>query len=136
MVNAQLIVWKVKLGENKIWTFKGDDENTKIVSVPRSMLAKKVSLALGYKPAADEKEWKRTLMINDSTGAGILELPELTKTKKDKTGIWYTITGKQLNEILKRHKKVRIYYRSIPSDPAKAALVKIRPVFICAVTLF
>lgn len=136
MVNAQLIVWKAKLGNNKIWTFKGEDKEKNIVSVPGSMLAKKVSLVLGYKPAADEKEWKRTLLINDSTGAGIIELPELTKTKKDKTGIWYTITTKQLKEILLRHKKITIHYTSIPSDPAKAALVRVRPVFICTVTLF
>lgn len=136
MVNAQLITWKAKLGTNKTWTFKGEDTKKNIVSVPRSLLAKNISLMLGYKPAADEKEWKRSLLINDSTGAGIIELPELTKAKKDKTGIWYTITAKQLKEILQRHKKITIHYRSIPTDPEKAALVRVRPVFICTVNLF
>ncbi|HEV7783657.1 MAG TPA: hypothetical protein VGO58_20450, partial [Chitinophagaceae bacterium] len=90
---------------------------------------------LSYTPAADEKEWVRTLMIDDSTGAGIIELPEIKSVKKSKAQITYTIPNKQLKEILAHNKKIMIYFTSIPSDPAKAALVRIRPVHICTIGL-
>ena len=135
LVNAQLLTWKARLGVSKTWSFTSEDREKNIVGIPATVLSAKNNLALGYKPAADEKEWKRSLQVNDSTGAGIIELPGITKTKKDKTGIWYTITGKQLKDILKRYKKITIQYVSIPSDPAKAALVRVRPVFICTVSL-
>ena len=135
LANAQLISWKAKLGNSKSWSFKGEDKKKNIVRLKNSQLTTRNNFLLGYKATANEKEWKRTLQIDDSTGAGIIELPEITTTTKDKTGIWYTISAKQLKEILTHHREITIWVSSIPSDPAKAMLVRVRPVYICTLRL-
>lgn len=133
-VMAQTTSWTLKIGKISK-SFSADYQRKNTLSITSLELSKKGDLLIGYKPSADEKEWKRTLLINDSTGTGIIELPELVKTKKNSSGIWFTIPNKKLKEVLSKHGKILIDCASIPSDPEKAALVRMRPLPVCAVVL-
>ena len=43
----------------------------------------------------------------------------------------FTLTAKQLKKLIKDAKTLRIYTMAIPSDPAKAAIVRVRRVHLC-----
>lgn len=135
LVNAQAISWRAKLGNKKTWEFAGEDPEKNSVQLSYSQLKSKNNFMLGYVAPADEKEWKRILQVNDAAGSAIIEIPELTKTQKDNGTIWFTIPAKQLKKILTQHKKITILVSSLPSDPEKAALVRVRPVHVCTITL-
>lgn len=133
-VNAQL-PWKIKLGSKTVLQTKNEDLIKNIVRLNSHQIGTKNKLALSYKMAADEKDWIREVMIDDSTGAGIAENTNAFQIKKNTTESSYTMSNKTLGDLLKKYKKIKIYFTSIPSDPAKAALVRIRPVHICTISL-
>lgn len=134
LVKAQL-PWKIKLGSKVVFQTKGEDVIKNTLKLKSSLIGTKNKLILAYKVAADEKDWIREVMIDDSTGAGIAENATAFEIKKVPTEVSYTMSNKTLKEILKKYKKIKIYFTSIPSDPAKAALVRIRPVHICSISL-
>lgn len=131
-IHAQL-AWKVKLGSKVVLQTKGENENKNKVQIKFLNTDRKSNLVFSYHPATDEKAWVRTLMVDDSSGAGIIGSPEDVAVKKTKTEICFTISNKQLREIKKTHHFIKIYYTSIPSDPAKAALVRVRKVHVCTI---
>ena len=134
LVNAQ-IPWKIKLGSKTALQTKGEDPLKNVVTLNSHQVGIKNKLALAYKIAADEKDWIRGVMIDDSTGAGIAENATAFQIKKGVAEVNYTLSNKTFRDILKKYKKIKIYFTSIPSDPAKAALVRVRPVHICTISL-
>ncbi len=51
------------------------------------------------------------------------------------TGKSFNIGSSELKTLFGSGNKLDFYYRSIPKDPEKAAVVRIRPVHICTITL-
>src|SRR5690242_18591066 len=72
--------WKVSFGGKTILQTKGTDEVVNRVRIKANQLSSSRSLVLSYRMPADEKEWKRTLLIDDNDNAGVLaDPPELKK---------------------------------------------------------
>lgn len=132
LLEAQL-PWKVKLGSKIILKTTGEDAVKNVVKIKASLLSSKNNFRLSYTMPADEADWIRTLMVDDSTGAGTMIDPP--KIKKGKTEASFTISGKKLKELLTKHHKLKLYFTSIPSDPEKAMLVRPRKVHICTIYL-
>ena len=134
LVMAQL-KWKIKLGTKTVLQTAGENESKNVFRLSRTQIGIKSNLIISYQVAADEKDWVRNLMIDDSTGAGIAESPTASAIKQGTVEVKYTITNKKLKELLKKHKKIKLFYTSIPSDPEQAALVRVRKVHICTFSL-
>src|SRR5262245_47920202 len=117
------LAWKMKLGNKTILQTAGEDAGKNIVKIKASQLSSKNNLVLSFTMPADEKDWVRTLMIDDSTGAGITIDPP--KIKKGKTEATFTLSGKKLKEYLTKYKKILFFFISIPSDPEKAMVVRV-----------
>jgi hypothetical protein len=125
--------WKIKLGSKTILQTTGVDANKNIVKIKASQLRSKNNLVLSFTMPADEKDWVRTIMIDDSTGAGVTINPPAIK--KGKTVASFTVSGKKLKEYLTKHRKIQFFYISIPSDPKKAMLVRVSKAHICTISL-
>ena len=134
MVKAQL-PWKVKLGSKYVLQTTDEDTEKNVLVLTSSKIGTKNSLTLSYKIPADEKDWVRTVMFDDMNGSTIAENPSITIAKKGTSTVSYFITNKQLKQILKKYKKLTVYFTSIPSDPEKAAMVRVRKVHICTISL-
>ncbi len=125
--------WKAKLGNKIILQTAGEDASKNVVKIKASQLSSKNNFIISYIMPANEKDWVRTLMIDDSSGAGITIDPPAIK--KGKTEASFTVSGKMLKGYLSKHKKIQFFYTSIPSDPQKAMLVRVRKVHICTISL-
>ena len=68
-----------------------------------------------------------TLMANLDNGNTVKEWEYSDKTLSIPAGELKTLFGTE--------SKLYFYYRSLPKDPEKAAVVRIRPVHVCTVTL-
>jgi hypothetical protein len=134
MVKAQL-PWKVKLGSKYVLQTTEEDEEKNILVIKNSKIGTKNNLTLSYKIPADEKEWVRTVMFDDMNGSTIAENSSLSVAKKGTSTISYFIANKQLSLLLNKYKKITVYVTSIPSDPEKAAMVRVRKVHVCTISL-
>ena len=130
--NAQL-PWKIKLGNKTILQTTGEDKAKNVAAVKSKKIDSKASLVIIQKIQPDEKEWVRTIMIDDTTGVGIMPNPEAIIIKRTRNEISYTVPVSELRKIVTKHKKIEIWFTSIPSDPAKAAIVRVRKVHIATV---
>jgi len=125
--------WNVSFGGKTILQTRGTDETANRVRIKTSHLSSSRNLVLSYRMPADEKDWKRTLLIDDSNNAGVLsDPPEL---KRGKLTASFTISGKKLKELLTKYRVLKFRFASIPSDPKKAMLVRMSPIHICTIYL-
>lgn len=68
-----------------------------------------------------------TLMANLDNGNNVKEWEYNNKT--------FSIAAGELKTLFGSERKLHFYYRSLPKDPEKAAVVRIRPVHVCTITL-
>lgn len=68
-----------------------------------------------------------TLMANLENGNSVKEWEYTSKS--------LSIPAKELKTLFGTDNKLHFFYRSIPKDPEKAAVVRIRPVHVCTITL-
>ena len=132
-MNAQLS-WTIRLGSKTLLRMADEDESKNVLRLNNSQIGKN-NLTLTYRITHDEKDWKRTLMIYDTAGISGTENPMASKIKKGTVTVTYTVSNKILKELLAKYKKIKIYFTSLPSDPEKAALVRVRKVHICTVSI-
>jgi hypothetical protein len=88
-------------------------------------LNKKGALAVAYKAEDGGKGWVRTIMVVDDTDS------ELATFKGAST----TIHNPALRSLFKKASTLKIYTMALPSDPKKAALVRVRRVHLATITL-
>lgn len=88
-------------------------------------LNKKGALSIVYKEGDAEKDWVRTIMVVSPGDA------ELASFK----GTTVSIQNAVLRSLFKKSTTLKLYTMSLPSDPAKAALVRVRRVHLATITL-
>jgi hypothetical protein len=94
-----------------------------IIKIEKKLLKKSGNFIISFNNY--DTAYKRTVMINDAEGQGIINFEDVNKP--------ITISSKQLKTILNGKNKILFYYTKIPSDPSKAAIVRMRPIHICTV---
>jgi hypothetical protein len=108
-----------------------DSEDASIVLTINSALptAKTGKLKIVNNKWQSEKDWKRSFSIYNSEVAGIADL------KPCKTGGVYELSLKTLLAKVTKGESYRLYTMAIPRDPKKAALVRVRRVLVCTITI-
>jgi hypothetical protein len=76
-----------------------------------------------------EKDWKRTFEIYSDADESI------TKVSPCKTSGKYEVSLKTLVSKLKKGETYSLYTMAIPKDAKKAAVVRVRRVFVCKISL-
>lgn len=127
------ISWKIKLGNKTILQTNGEDHAKNIARVKSKKIDAKAKLVISYRIQPDEKDWIRNVMIDDTSGAGILPNPDLLQVKRTRTEVVYTLPVTELRKLVTKHKVFDIWFTSIPSDPAKAAVVRVRKVHVARI---
>jgi hypothetical protein len=133
LISHAQLSWKIKLGNKTILQTSGENEPSNKVRVKMSDLSNSKNLVISYHRPSNDNDWNRNLIIDDSTNAGLIIDPP--KLKRGSTEASFTITGKQLKELLKKNRVIKFQYTSIPSDPKQAMLVRVRVIHICTIYL-
>ena len=116
--------WKLLWGKKTLLKAAAEDEAANVIALKRSDLRKANSLQLLYTPAGDQQSgWKRTIAIYDAADN------ELYK----KEGNTLKISNRTLARLANGKAELKIYTMAVPSDPAKAALVRVRRVHLVTI---
>lgn len=96
-----------------------------IIKIQRKSLNKPGNFIISFNNY--DTAYKRTVMVDDANRQGIKNFEEINKP--------LTISNKELKKLLTGRNKIVIHYSKIPSDPSKAAIVRMRPIHICTVVV-
>ncbi|MGK2861332.1 MAG: hypothetical protein ACSLE0_05325 [Chitinophagaceae bacterium] len=120
--------WKISFANKILLVANEEDQSKNIVSIRVADLNKPGNcFTISYldlnKPA--KKKWKRSILIFDESDNELL--------KKESSSI--KLSAAELGDLFKENKLIKIFTVSVPSDPAEAALVRIRRVHLCTLEL-
>ncbi|RYY65835.1 MAG: hypothetical protein EOO12_05945 [Chitinophagaceae bacterium] len=118
--------WKVLWGKKSLLKAAAEDEAANVVSIKRSALNKKNTFTILYTPAADQKSgWNRSIAAYD----------DADNVLKQQKGARFSVSSATLKAMAKGHNEIRIYTTAVPSDPAKAAVVRVRRVHLVTIRI-
>ena len=125
--------WTVYSRSQPIAHFTQEDIVGNVVTLTSAQLPKKGSLQLVY--ASADTAWTRWIMITDSLGNNLVERIDATNcTNGD--GLSFCISNKLLKKLLGEHNHlVKVYTVAVPTDPAKAATVRVRRVPVAVIRM-
>lgn len=102
-----------------------EDPESNTITVTKSSLSQEGNLTFTFK--INDGTVNRTLMADDSSRVGIKSWENIKKTT--------SISNAELKKLFNGRTKIMFYFTEIPKDPAKAAVVRIRPVHLCTLML-
>lgn len=117
--------WTVLHNKKKMLNATAEDTTANQVVLKHGDLKKWGSLRIRYTEMPERTAWKRSLLLSNAGGA------ELQRASKKKLHIRNRI----LRNWARQNRRLFIYTTSIPTDPAVAATVRMRPVHLCTVML-
>ncbi len=82
------------------------------------------SLSVTFTGAGNNRDWIRTIMVVDESDTEL-------ETGKGST---FSITNAKLRGLFKKSPVLKVYTMAIPSDPKKAALVRVRRVHLATIS--
>ena len=124
--NTQADDWKIFHNKKLLLSTSEESETKNVRAIPLSDLDKAGELIVMYEEGNPDKEWKRTIAIVDDNDKSLFEKAEINKIQ---------VSNADLKKLAAGKTKLKIYTWAIPKDPAKAALVRIRKVHLCTITL-
>jgi len=102
-----------------------EDPESNTITVTKSSLSQEGNLTFTFK--INDGTVNRTLMADDSSRVGIKSWENIKKTT--------SISNAELKKLFNGRTKIMFYFTEIPKDPAKAAVVRMRPVHLCTLVL-
>ncbi|MGZ8536807.1 MAG: hypothetical protein ACXWV9_01025 [Flavisolibacter sp.] len=117
--------WKLNLNGKIVFTAKVESEEKNKLTIKKSDLSKKKDFYLTYTEKTKDDKWEREIMIvgdNDH---------ELFRHTSDKL----KISNAKLLSLFKKSNTLKIYTISLPKDPAKRAVVRVRRVHLVSLTM-
>lgn len=116
--------WQIFVNKVQVLQSNTEDVNANTKSVKTTDLFTADGLKIVYTEEPDAKVNRSFIIMDDNR-------QELYRTEK--SGI--VISGTELQKALGKNKTAAIYSLAIPSDPALAATVRVRPVHLCTLIL-
>jgi hypothetical protein len=135
MIAVAQPTWTIRHNNKVVLTVKKENEQKNIIRIKKADLDKPGSFQVSFVKTAADSAWGRSVMITDSTGNTIAENLDAGQTAKAPIVVSFPLVNKAVKELLLKHKKIKIYTIAIPTDPAKAAAVRVRRVHVCTVEL-
>jgi len=117
--------WKITHNAATRLTAAEEAPEENVFSIRIADLNKPGQFSLTYKTKLPAKDWVRTISIVDEDDT------ELASFK----GRSFTLQNPALRALFKKAQFIKIYTMAIPSDPEKAALVRVRRVHLATVSL-
>ncbi len=117
--------WKVVHNASTRLSANEESPEENVFSIRISDLNKTGTLTITYKANEPQADWIRTIMIVDEDDS------ELATNQ----GNTFRLQNAALRALFKKATTLKIYTMAIPSDPEKAALVRVRRVHLATITL-
>lgn len=118
--------WKVKLNGKTVLKALGEDEVANTKKVKRSAF-ETGTLEILYTELKPSAAWKRTFLFFDENDNELF--------RKDSVGAKTKLGPGILQPILAGKTKLKIYTVFLPTDPNKAAAIRVRRVHLCTLEL-
>jgi hypothetical protein len=117
--------------QGKTITANLDKEDTdKVITINSNLKSVATGkLAIYNTQWSKEKDWKRTFSIYSDQDQAVVNLSPC------KTAGKYDVSLKSVVSKLKTGETYSIYTMAIPKDPKKAAVVRVRRVFVCRISI-
>lgn len=116
--------WTISYGKKTILKKVTENQQKNVVSISKASLKTNAKLTILLHGADTANNI--ILMANLDNGNNVKEW--------EYTGKSLSIAASELKALFGNNHKLQFYYRSIPKDPALAAVVRIRPVHIFSIT--
>lgn len=117
--------WDVTFAKKTLLKKAAENPAKNTITVSRTSLTAKNKFILKLNNA--DTAYNITIEATDENGSG--------QQNWEYTGKPLTISGTDLKKLLTGRSKIKFQYMAIPKDPALAAVVRMRPVHICTVTV-
>jgi hypothetical protein len=117
--------WKVTHNGKVKLAARAEDPAANTVTLTRAELAKGNGFQIVFKPGAPAIGWIRTIALYTDADAELLSV----------TGYRFTLSNAALRAHFAGRTKLLVYTMSLPKDPAKRALVRVRRVHLCTIIL-
>jgi hypothetical protein len=124
LLNAQMN-WNIKYQKKDLLKNVSEDAAKNLVTITKASLKKSGSFTIAFNKPDTSNTY--TLMVDDDNRSGIKSWDNVTKS--------VAITTAELKTLLLNRGKIHFYYTAIPKDPAKAAIVRMRPIHVCTLLL-
>lgn len=116
--------WQICFNKQSIFNGNSDQIN-RVAFLKLTSLKKKDCITIRYETGNADTGWKRTFFINDSADR------EIKKLELNKQSGSVSVNATVLKAMLDKKLPVFIYTTSLPKDPAKAAVIRIRRLLLC-----
>jgi len=120
VTNSDKPGWKVVLNGKQVLQTNTENESSNRKAVSTADLGCKASLEIIYTESPDAK-LKRSFIVMNNQRNELLRKDDITK---------FTLSSRELASLAQKSKELVIYTLGIPSDPAVAATVRVRPVHV------
>ncbi|MBI3137160.1 MAG: hypothetical protein HYZ15_01100 [Sphingobacteriales bacterium] len=117
--------WTVSHQKKTILKNAGEDEKKNIIVINKATLSLSGCLTIRFK--INDGTVNRTLMADDSSRVGLKSWENVKTT--------ISVKNADLKKLFDGRDKLLFYFTEIPKDPAKAAVVRMRPLHICTLVL-
>lgn len=130
------VKWIVRVNSKEVVKSTAENESKTIVTIKKADLAKAGSFTISYKKPESDSAWLRSIIlegVNDNSGMGITL--DSSRSNKRPGELLFSIANADLKKMLMEKKKINIYTIAIPSDPARAAMVRVRRMHVGTIVL-
>lgn len=117
--------WTICYGKKSILKKVSEDKEKNSFTISKSFLTSNAKLTIQLHVVDTANNI--TLMANLDNGNTVKEW--------EYSGKALSIPAGELKTLFGTESKLHFYYRSLPKDPEKAAVVRIRPVHVCTILL-
>ncbi|MDB5253758.1 MAG: hypothetical protein JWP27_2927 [Flaviaesturariibacter sp.] len=117
--------WKVIHNGKTRLTAHAENATANTITIRRADLAKGAGLQVVYAPGTPSADWIRTIA---------LYAPDDTELATG-SGNRFTISNARLRKLFAGRTQLMVYTISLPKDPAKRALVRVRRIHLCTIVL-
>jgi hypothetical protein len=126
LVNSQSDSWKIFHNDKLLLNATVENESKNLLQIKRNEFDKSGQLTIEYKEESPTEDWQRTIGIVDVMDSTLFE----------NTGSnTVNISNATMKDLITNHDKIKIYTWSLPKDPGKAALVRIRRTHLCTIEI-
>lgn len=119
--------WKIKLNQKVLLSAAAEDETKNSKKIKRTELNKPGYLEVLYKEMPVKTGWQRSLLLFDEN--------DMELWRKDNSKAAVKISNATLKKLFAGKTRIKIYTISLPTDPNKAAAVRVRRVHLCTLEL-
>lgn len=124
MMDAQT-TWSISNSGKTVLKNVGENPSKNVIKIKKSALQQTGNITIHF--TKNDKEHIRTVMVNDIANIGIGSWENVTAP--------IVITNAALKKLFNSGNKINFYFTEIPSDPEKAALVRVRMIHLVTIVL-